>query len=163
MQKSDNRMKVLIMHENIVENDAVGTDIEVMFRMLSRNHECRVFGSNKKNPNVAYVSEDEARERYIRDEDALIIYHLSVYWEKGHGLLKEAKGKIVIRYHNITPAHFFKGISTAHYEGCRLGRRQAMRFQEEFPEAFWMPASGFNARDLWKVEKERISVVPPFN
>jgi glycosyltransferase involved in cell wall biosynthesis len=155
-------MKIVIMHQTVVSHDAIGNDIEAMFSILSKNHECVVFTEYQLNKRLCYISEAEL-EPVLSDENCLIIYHHSTNWEIGENILRKAKGKIIIRYHNITPPEFFQPYSSLYYQQCKNGREQTVKFAQEFSKAFWLSDSVFNSKDIPDVEVERIGVCAPFN
>lgn len=155
--------KILIMHETVAKHDAIGNDIEIMYQILKQHYECVVYAVNQFNKNVEYVSEDEL-EKYLEDEEAIIIFHHSVNWEKGVDYLYKAKGKKIIRYHNITPPEFFEPYNEWHYSQCLKGRQLTVEIAEKLKNAIWMCDSEYNAKDIEEyVDAERICVCPPFN
>ncbi len=155
-------MKIILMHENVVNHDAIGNDIERMFSILSETRECYVYAQTKSNKKLAYLDRDTFLE-LIRDPENLIIYHHSVYWKAGEELLKQAKCRIIFRYHNITPESFYFAYNTDYFKICRDGRFQTLRLQQFFPDAFWICDSEYNARDLWLTDRSKIAVCPPFH
>jgi len=150
------------MHQTVTNHDAIGNDIELMYRLLHQKYECKVFAENRFNQNVEYMLEEEL-ESFLKEEENLIIYHHSVFWEKGEEYLRKAHGKIIIRYHNITPPEFFQPYNGFHTEQCAKGREQTKRFCSLFPDAFWMVDSEYNAKDISQIREEKIGVCPPFN
>ena len=155
-------MRIVIMHETVTSHDAIGNDIELMYEILRKRHDCRVFALNPFNKNVVYIDKAEM-ERIIDDPELVVIYHHSVNWEYGFKLLKRAKGRIIIRYHNITPPLFFEQYNDWHYEQCTRGRALTERMQAALPGAYWLCDSEYNAGDLNAVKPEHIGVCPPFN
>ena len=156
-------MEYVIMHENVVNHDAVGNDIEVMAKLLNeRGNRCRVFALAKKNPNVTYLEEEELKH-LLSLKDTVLIYHISVVWDYGFTLIQEAKCRIIFRYHNITPPGFYKNYSNPHVMACRLGQKQVQDLQIAFPKAYWICDSEFNARDIWRLPKEQVLVCAPFH
>lgn len=155
-------MNVLIMHQTITSHDAIGNDIELMYKILNLKHRCYVFAENQLNTEVEYISEQQT-EQMLEDKKALILYHHSVFWKKGAELIKKAKGLIVFRYHNITPPEFFEPYNDIAFQQCMKGREQTLRFMQEFPNAYWLADSEFNTKDLIKVSKDHISVCAPFH
>lgn len=155
-------MKILIMHQTITNHDAIGNDIELMYNILKKETECYVYAENPINNKIIYINEKEL-DKIICNVNTLIIYHHSVYWENGEKLLKKTKGKIIFRYHNITPEKFFEPYNNFHYTQCKKGREQTNRFIIEYPNAFWLSDSYFNTRDLGKVKQNNISVCAPFH
>lgn len=155
-------MRIVQTHQTVVNHDAIGNDIEIMQRILSKKHDCKVYAQNALHKMVDYIDE---REFYnlIEDPDVLIIYHHSSYWREGETILRKAKGKIIIRYHNITPPEYFVSFSNDYYTQCKLGREQTARFIVDFPKAIWLVDSCYNALDVTGVSKECIAVLPPFH
>lgn len=155
-------MKILLMHQTVAKHDAIGNDIEAMYKILNQKHDCKVFAQNKFNDKLIYIDEDELNE-IIYDKNNLVIYHHSVYWEYGEKILKKTKSKIIIRYHNITPPEFFKPYNQFHFEQCEKGRKQTTRLASDLTSAFWLAASLYNAEDIRSADKDRIVICPPFN
>ena len=155
-------MRFIQMHEMVSRHDAVGNDIELISKMLAKNYESYVFAVVRVNENVNYIEESEL-DSMIQDEDTVIIYHHSIFWKKGYEKLKNAKCKIIFKYHNITPPEFFESYSLNLYRHCRDGRNQTLQLIKEFPEAFWLADSEYNASELIGVPKERIGICAPFN
>lgn len=104
--------------------DAVGNDALAMARLL-REHgiETRLFCD------IAIgVDEPTQAAQFALDfaggPNDLLIYHFSVGWPSALDILKRARGYRVVRYHNITPAEFFIGVSDLHAETCARGRAE---------------------------------------
>ena len=155
-------MRFIQMHEMVSKHDAVGNDIELIGKMLEKNHESYVFtylGLNKK---VNYIDE-ETFDSMIEDENTVVIYHHSIYWEKGYEKLKKVKGKIIFKYHNITPPEFFESYNLKLFRLCKKGRAQTLQFIKDFPDAYWLADSEYNASELIGAPKERVGICAPFN
>lgn len=156
-------MKIIIMHETITNHDAIGNDIEMMYHFLSKKYECKAYAQNQLNHKVEYIKESELKQE-LSDPLNLIIYHHSVFWEKGEALLDQWNGGLIIRYHNITPPEFFQPYNEFHFSQCSFGREQTLRIAKKYTNAFWMVDSLYNAEDIKGiVDSERIDVCPPFN
>lgn len=155
-------MKILFMHQTIATYDAIGNDIRGMYDALSKNNECFVYCEYYKTQGYERLSKMEVEE-FLSCPDNTVIYNHSGYWENGEILLLQAKAKIIIRYHNVTPAHFFKKYSEFYIEQCEKGREQTLRLMELFPEALWLSDSKYNASELTMIPKERQSILPPFH
>ncbi len=151
--------RVLIVHGTITTHDAIGNDIAAMYELLSRRYVCRCFAINARNAELTYVDESGARD-IIMDDNALVIFHHSVYWQMIEDMLQGHRCRLVIRYHNITPPEFFQFYNESLYQTCKLGREQTDRLLKKFPEAYWLADSEYNARDLGGRE---VTVCPPFN
>ena len=155
-------MYIVIMHQTVARHDAIGNDIEAMFQLLQEKNDCFVYAENRFNTVVEYVDEKQLEE-IIRRPDSIVIYHHSVYWQRGYKILKRVKGKVIFRYHNITPASFFEGYNDFHMKQCFEGREQTAQFIREFPNSFWIVDSQYNTEDLEGVKPERMGVCPPFH
>ncbi|MBQ8509591.1 MAG: glycosyltransferase [Clostridia bacterium] len=155
-------MRVIIMHETVTNHDAIGNDIELMYGILRERCDCKVFALNQFNRNVAYIDKDEM-ERIVDDPKLVVIYHHSVNWEYGFKLLRQIRGKIIIRYHNITPPFFFQAYNDWHYSQCAKGRDLTETMQRALPGAYWLCDSEYNASDLTETSPGRIGICPPFN
>lgn len=155
-------MKIIIMLETITTHDAIGNDVELMYKLLIEKYECMVYARTQKNPNVKYVTEDELNCD-LQDKENIIIFHHSTYWEKGVELIENAKCRIIFRYHNITPENFFKPYNQMFYDICRMGRMQTLYLQKRFPNAFWVCDSYYNMNDIYLIPDEQKDVCPPFN
>ncbi len=155
-------MKILIMHRTVANHDAIGNDIELMSKVLEKKFDCSVYAENKLNENVKFVSRLQAEE-ILQMEDSMVLYHHSVYWEYGAEMLKKAKGKIVFRYHNITPEVFFEPYKSVHFKQCQKGREQTRYFISKYPNAYWLSDSLYNTEDLKDVNLENISICAPFH
>lgn len=155
-------MNILIMHQTVASHDAIGNDIELMYKILIKKHTCYIYADNQFNSEVTYASEEQVKN-ILDDKKSLILYHHSVFWEKGEKLLRLAKGLVVFRYHNITPPEFFEPYNEFAFQQCAKGREQTVTFMRDFTHAYWMSDSDFNTKDLINVPIEHISVCAPFH
>ena len=152
----------ILMHETVKGYDAIGNDIELMYKIINEKHKCYVYAIHQLNKSLKYITEDKLDE-YLQSEDTVIIYHHSTLWEHGFEKIKRARGKVIIKYHNITPEKFFEPYNVGYYNQCRDGRKMTLTMQKELPDAFWVSDSRFNAEDLTDVDKSRMAICPPFN
>ena len=155
-------MKFIQMHQIVAKHDAIGNDIEMINKVLCENNESYVYCELQINKNVEYIDENKMEE-LIADEDTVIIYHHSVYWENGYEIIKKAKCKVIFRYHNITPEKFFENYNNLLYCQCKNGREQTRKFIEERPDSHWFSDSKYNALDLAGVPADHIHICAPFN
>lgn len=156
-------MKYLIMHASVVPHDAVGNDIDIMYDIIKKQgYECKVYTELPASKKVEYASIEEV-ETLIRDTSSIVIYHHSVYWKRGFELLRNAKCRIVVRYHNVTPPEFFHNLFPEAEWQCKLGRKQTIKLQKQFKNAYFLADSEYNASELKVVDKDRIFVIPPFH
>lgn len=162
---------VAICAGGIRNGDAVGIDILGMAESLR--------ASGYRVTLVAFSIEDSIRQQYhassfselnsFNDFD-MVIYHHCIVLPEIEPLLDGYNGRLIIRYHNITPATFFSPYpAAAHAQAmCAQGREQTRRLVERFwASAYWMPASEYNVQDLSSLlpaqPMQHLGVVPPFN
>jgi glycosyltransferase involved in cell wall biosynthesis len=102
----------------------------------------------------------------LRDKDTVLIYHHSVYWVKGEDLLGAARGKVILRYHNITPVRFFKDYNdkVATY-ATEHGIMQTERFVKSKLIHHYLGASKFNCEELIALgaPRNQCSDIAPFH
>lgn len=139
------------------------------------------YPSGRDDDTYVYIERRQA-VLLMQDKDSLIIYHHSGHWEDGEKMLLEAREEarknecfrrngrkdvlpahLIIRYHNVTPPGFFADYSLHYFQNCTKGRRQTETLQDNFPEAWWLCASAYNASEITKVPQERIKIVHPFH
>lgn len=152
----------IIMHQTVASHDAIGNDIEYMYNILSNHALTYVYAENRLNNNVEYIDEKNFIEEVAKKE-TVVIYHHSVLWTKGQELLERVAGKIIFKYHNITPAHFFENQNDFLFELCDKGRKQTKVLEETFNDSLWVSDSFYNAEDIAIVPKHRQAICPPFH
>jgi len=101
---------------------------------------------------------------YLREREDILIYHYAIGWDIAMDVLRSTPAKRVIRYHNITPPHFFADYSQDHFYGCDTGRASISDMVNLKCELY-MGASAYNVQDLVDhgLDPARSAVVPPFN
>jgi len=98
--------------------------------------------------------EDYTRQAAAAD---VLIFHFSI----GHRLADELPGmpgRKVLRYHNITPAHYLEGVYSDGAERCRLGRRQLPRLAGAVE--LGLGESAFNCAELSEAGCDTVEEVP---
>jgi glycosyltransferase involved in cell wall biosynthesis len=151
----------ILMHQSIVEYDAIGRDIVEMYEILGRRHGSYLYGEyligigEKRN-----LSRDDLNT-HLQDPSTVLVYHHSNYWEEGEAILNRTAGPIVFKYHNITPPRCFASYPDC-WRTCVMGREQTLRFFHRFPQARWLTDSRFNLTELGLDLSERAAVLPPF-
>jgi len=155
---------IAILSPRIIDKDAVGNDVAWMHQVLTKHgYKAQIFASDWSisKPKIQSVTQVK---QFLRNKADLLIYHYSVGWDIGMKILKELKCRKVIRYHNITPPEFYKGINTDYVSACQLGREQLKSIIETDCDLY-LAASEYNAEELYfkGVERENISVLSPFH
>lgn len=93
--------------------------------------------------------------------DDLLIYHLSFGIPKLTEWLLGRPEKVILWYHNVTPAEFFTEIDPIFAEGLAHGRREIGILQKRATAAF--AVSHFNADELTEIGYEDVVVSCPTN
>lgn len=163
--------QVAICAGGIRNGDAVGIDVISMAEVLTQ--------LGYRVTLVAFSTEDIIRQQFdfidlstlttLNDFD-MVIYHHCILLPEIEPLLNSYNGRLILRYHNITPAEFFEPYPAAAraVQMCAQGRQQTKRLLERFADrGWWMPASHYNVQDLEYtlpgVTLRHVTVVPPFN
>jgi len=135
-----------------------------MYSALKKSgHEVRVFANEWTTDGIGVVSSDEIKD-FITNQDDVLIYHYSMGWHIGLNIVREAKCRRVVKYHNITPAEYFAGISIDYENACRAGRVQLKDFAQMACELY-LSDSEYNMWELLLAgaDKSRSFVVHPFH
>jgi len=156
--------RISILTPTLIPSDAVGNDVLGMHSLLTRRgHEVHLFAEdwNVDGLTVRYAS--AARES-AESADNILIYHHSIGWELGDNILESSACRTIIKYHNVTPAEFFDGLSMHHQQLCEAGRMQLTSIARA-RHTVYLAASVYNLRELIAAgaEASRTFVVPPFN
>src|SRR5262249_52942375 len=155
--------KVAILTLCITRNDAISNDIKGMHTALAAGGlEVRLFAPH------ATLSEPVVHHpldllTFLDGDSCVLIYHHAIGWKAIVPFLDRLNCRKVMRYHNVTPSHFFEGIHDPAVEACKLGRQQL----EELARGCWdlyLADSEYNARELVAAGAPAGStvVIPPF-
>lgn len=142
-------MRAVITSPSVSRNDAVSNDVFAQAEALRRaGIEAHVHAEHYEEGMDALVSKDAPR--LLDEADTVLIYHHAIYWERGSILFRRARGPRIVRYHNITPEHFFIPYSFELFNMCAKGRAQTAEFVKQGFDML-MPASGYNALDFTRL------------
>lgn len=156
-------MRVLIACPTLAENDAIGNDILEQCRSLQEEgNEVSVFAENYPPVFQNIVASDP--QRILGDSQSVFIYHHGIHWERGTQLLLQAKGIRIVKYHNITPEHFFLPYSYDFFQTCFLGRQQNRDLMNAGVDVL-LADSGYNGDDFRAIgfPDDKIRVLAPFH
>lgn len=151
----------VLMHQSIVDCDAIGQDIAQICLLLSERNTPHLHCDYLLGLERFRRLDRDGLALLIRDPETVIIYHHSNYWAEGERILRNAHCRIVFRYHNITPPHFFRDFPD-YQRCCIMGREQTYRFAHLFPDSLWMSDSHFNLTEMGLEGCSPSAVVPPF-
>ncbi len=157
---------VVIAHQTVIDGDAIGIDIKGMYTSLKkRGYDVSIFADFYMGDFILFKKDREKSLKAINEKNCILIYHHSIFWEGGREFLQKCKGKIIFKYHNITPPEFFKKYSSIHYEKCAKGIEQTKEFISSVHSEIWCVDSEYNSYELTNLglDNKKISVIPPFN
>jgi glycosyltransferase involved in cell wall biosynthesis len=158
--------RIAILSPSCPSGDAVGNDIREMRRVLEgRGHQVEIFTTVWGTLSQPRSQDGVTVPRFVRpDPSAILLYHHSIGWETGIRLLTQLNCRRVIKYHNITPAHFFEPYKTWHVQECRRGREQLGELARAGCELY-LSDSAYNEEELRGLgaDPARCAVVPPFH
>ncbi|MCU0704077.1 MAG: glycosyltransferase [Fimbriiglobus sp.] len=153
-------MKAGIVIPTLHHGDAVGNDaIGMADRLRRRGYEVLFFNNGSPSPErVLHV--DEVLE-ILSDPDDLLIYHHSIGFEPGVRAIERAKCRTAVKYHNVTPPHFFRDNSNV-ARGCEEGIGQVGRLAAT--QAVIWADSEYNAEHVRSFRPGRVvHELPPFH
>ena len=156
--------RIAILTPTLRPADAVSNDVLTMRRVLSaRGHDVSIFADSSSVPDEPEQATATALS-HLREPSDVLIYHHSIGWDNGIEIFKTASCRKIVKYHNVTPPHFFAGISERHQRLCEIGLAQ-MRYIVAADADLYLAASAFNRCDLLAAgsETDKTLVVPPFN
>jgi glycosyltransferase involved in cell wall biosynthesis len=157
--------RVAIVSAASPHGDAVGNDIHHTRDLLRRHsHHADVF--------TRVWGEDEPRNQHGltvrsflgRRPDGVLIYHHTSGYDAAIDLVRTLRCRRVIRYHNVTPAHFFEPYDEGITGDCRTGREQLHDLIAAHCELY-LSDSEYNQSELLDcgAPRDRCVVVPPFH
>jgi glycosyltransferase involved in cell wall biosynthesis len=137
--------------------DAIGNEALAIQRHLrAAGHESDIF-AEMVHPRVAHLARPLWEYPGVSSPDTVCVYHFSIGSAAGR-LIHRAPDRLVVVYHNITPAHFFLGYHR-HLAGlCYHGRRELAAFAARTELA--LGDSEFNRRELETAGFARTGVLP---
>jgi len=157
--------RIAILSPSLANGDAVTNDVFGMADVLKqRGHDVRLFCESHAVDNGRVFNVTRLRS-FLSGRDDILIYHFSHGWRPALDLLATLGCRKVIKYHNITPAHFFHGFSRSDVELCETGRQQLAEVIRGGRCDLFLSASAFNMSELIALgaAAEKNFVVPPFH
>jgi glycosyltransferase involved in cell wall biosynthesis len=137
--------------------DAIGNEaLAIQKALRAAGHESEVV-AELVHPRVAHLARPLHEYRQVSAPDTVCVFHFSIGSAAGR-LVHHAPDRLVVVYHNITPAHFFLGFHP-HLAGlCHHGRRELAAFAPRSELA--LGDSEFNRRELAEAGFARTAVLP---
>jgi glycosyltransferase involved in cell wall biosynthesis len=160
-------VNIAILTPCISEGDAVSNDVIGMYNSLKKyGYQAQLFANNwdnlnTKNIRVKHISRIKS---FLKSKQDILIYHYSVGWDIALDIIHQINCIKIIKYHNVTPPEFFKGINLDYVNACHAGRKQ-LKLIADLDDAFYLSDSEYNANELHSmgVAEENSIVIPPFH
>ena len=137
--------------------DAIGNEVLALQKALrSWGVRSEIFAAHVQERLRGLARPAEEYPRQAGPDDVLV-FHFSI----GHPLADELAGmpgRKVLRYHNITPAHFLEGVYPDGAERCRRGRQQLPRLAGAVE--LGLGVSAFNCAELTQAGCASVEEVP---
>lgn len=151
-------MRIIQLLRNLAYGDAIGNDAlairDALTKMGYSNTIYAEYIDQRLPRNTAYP----VNRLCTVDSDDIILYHLSTGTDLNY-TFAELNCRKIVRYHNITPPHFFHGYSSEAEQNCRDGLAAAEAIADKVD--YCLADSEFNKQDLLKMGyKQKIDVLP---
>ncbi len=143
------------------DGDAIGNDVLGMARALREiGHEVSLFAEKTRIAETVRPFEELFARLTLPDQT--IIYHHSNDCESLVQTIESCPARVIVKYHNSTPGHFFNSFDANLPRETERGRQQAIRMAKRgIP--FWVD-SRYNGEDLKNdVPNLEYQVVPPYH
>jgi glycosyltransferase involved in cell wall biosynthesis len=148
----------------LASRDAIGTDVLGMIEVLrAAGVETRIFCEGKDGADVPTYPVSDLLS-FASGRDDVIVYHYSVGWPLAIDVMRRARGRRIVRYHNITPPEFFAGFSPLYVDVCARGRKEIPTVAKLGCELY-IAASEYNRNELIAAGApgDRVEVLAPFH
>ena len=154
-------MTVGIALPTLNDGDAVGNDVLGMARALRRRGlDVLLFAWNGQVSEP--VKTPEELPKCLTKPDDVLIYHHSIGCEWAVRAVERLPCRKAVKYHNVTPPHFFASFNKEVARGCEQGVRELKRLAKT--DAHLWADSEFNAADLVAAGATRpVEILPPFH
>lgn len=152
--------RAAILLPRLDPGDAVGNDARGMKQALdSAGVDAQIFAGSCSRETPALPL--RKMQTHLRSAADIVVYHPTVYWKEGQDAFASSRARKIVKYHNITPAHFFEPYNSA-YAGVCAQARASLKEWAGAAERI-LCDSVFNLRDLESAGITAHAVVPPFH
>jgi glycosyltransferase involved in cell wall biosynthesis len=117
-------MKVAVCSPSVETGDAVSNDVLGELRCLAAmGIEARLFAHESMVPGLM-AEPVSAAQTFLTDPDDVFLYHYAIGWEEALATARRIRCRIALKYHNVTPPSYFRGISAGYELVCASGLSQ---------------------------------------
>ncbi|MBX5494492.1 MAG: glycosyltransferase [Bryobacteraceae bacterium] len=156
--------RIFLLIPTFQPNDAVGNDVLGMHRIFrDAGYDVRILAEHI-HPKLQAITELVRldADEYWSSPNDILIYHHAIDWELGEKILLRSRNKLVIKYHNVTPAHFYARYAEHYYKACKEGRKATERLARLGHAILWGDSSYNNQEFIeYGFDESRCRVVPP--
>lgn len=129
--------------------DAIGNETIALHHIIqAAGYSTHIYAEMMIRNRVSAEICSELKELKSVAEDDIIIYHLSTGSELNYKVTYY-NCRLIVMYHNITPAHFFNGYSAKYYRNCRQGNAATEYLKDKVH--YVLADSEFNRNELQKI------------
>lgn len=157
--------RIALVSPAILPTDAIGRDVLHMERILrARGHEVGLFSTTWGKPQPRDERGIHVRDFLSDDSSSVLVLHHAIGWPHALPLIATAKGRRIIKYHNVTPASFYDSLDNDYAALCRQGREQLHSLVASNCDLY-LADSAFNLEEMRAMgaDPHRCAVVTPFN
>lgn len=133
------------------QHDAASVDVMAQFEGLKQRGydvslHARSWPQDAKNLVVSF----EEAKKIASDPDTIVLFHYCGFDRQLKALRRAARGKFIVRYHNVTPPKWFLPYAPRSFMHALLGHLQIRSFVTRGKLDMLMPCSYFSAEELFE-------------
>ncbi len=161
------KIRIAILLPRLSRFDAVSNDALAEQAVLKKHGIASAIFTESKDP--AFVDNPDIRHpkelpSFLNtNQEAWILYHFATHWPMGEEILQNPSTKIILRYHNITPSHFFAPYYDGFADSCKQARNSLQGLLASTAADACLAASDYNRKELIEMGAKRVFVCPPFH
>lgn len=154
-------MNIAILLPAVHEFDAISIDAMLQKKFFEdRNCTVRIYSESWGKMDGIYNINHF--DKFIKNNIDIVLFHYSTWWQKGIEFIRNTRAKVLLKYHNITPAKYFENINAHYQERCELGRQTLKKLIQEKNIFSYIADSNFNQLELKEWGVEKCKILPPF-
>jgi glycosyltransferase involved in cell wall biosynthesis len=140
--------QIHLLTPHVVPGDAVTNDALGMMRWFRRRGYPATLYARRAHP--ALRRQVRPLREYLAHLDQVgdvLVYHHSVGWPTGIEVYQRSRNRKIVKYHNVTPAIFYRDYNRRFVKACVYGRRETRRLVRAGADV-WLADSDFNGQEL---------------
>jgi glycosyltransferase involved in cell wall biosynthesis len=137
--------------------DAVSNEALVIQKLLRAQGYASEIFAEQADPRMRHLARPLEDYASVSSPETVCLFHFAIGGAAGP-MIARAPDRLVLVYHNITPAPFFLGFNNHLVGLCHNGRRELARYRDR--TALALTPSEFNRRELEAMGFARTAVLP---